>query len=126
MNGTYSILIVEDDPTLLRGLKDNFESRGYDVRTATDGKLGLDSALATPPDLIVLDIMLPNMNGYELAEQLRRKHPDTRVLLMSAQPNHPSLGDRRAPPGIELLAKPFEVSELAAKVRSVLEAPPGA
>ena len=54
-----SILIIEDDPALLRGLKDNFESQGYQVRTANDGQKGLDTLLQEPPDLVLLDLMLP-------------------------------------------------------------------
>lgn len=59
----HEVLIVEDDATLLRGLQDNFESRGFRVRTATDGEAGLDAAITSRPDLILLDIMLPKMNG---------------------------------------------------------------
>ena len=66
-----TILIIEDDPTMLRGLKDNFEFEGYRVQTATDGDLGLKAALKIKPDLIVLDLMLPKINGYEICGFLR-------------------------------------------------------
>lgn len=61
-----SVLIIEDDPTLLRGLKDNFEFEGYHVLASADGEQALRSALHDKPDLIVLDIMLPKVNGYEI------------------------------------------------------------
>jgi DNA-binding response OmpR family regulator len=61
-----SILIIEDDPVLLRGLKDNFETQGYEVRTARDGQKGMDTLLTSPPDLLLLDLMLPKVNGYEI------------------------------------------------------------
>jgi two-component system alkaline phosphatase synthesis response regulator PhoP len=57
------ILIIEDDPTMLRVLKDNFEFSGYQVQTATDGKKGIHAAIQSKPDLIILDIMLPEIKG---------------------------------------------------------------
>ena len=65
MNGAR-ILIVEDEPALLRGLKDTFEAQGHEVLTAQDGEKGLDLALTSHPSLILLDIMLPRVNGYEI------------------------------------------------------------
>jgi DNA-binding response OmpR family regulator len=61
-----TILIIEDDATMLRALKDNFEFKGYCVLTADDGEEGLNTALNKKPDLILLDIMLPEINGYEV------------------------------------------------------------
>ena len=61
-----SVLIIEDDPTLLRVLADNFRHEGYTVRTACDGKQGLDAAINGRPDLIVLDLMLPGVDGLEV------------------------------------------------------------
>ena len=71
MHGS-SVLIVEDDPALLRGLKDNFEAQNYRVQLARDGREGLAAALANPPDLVILDIMLPKINGYEICRALLR------------------------------------------------------
>ena len=81
-----TVLIVEDDAAMLRGLKDNFEAKGYYTLTAVDGKQGLEAALREKPDLILLDIMLPELNGYEvcslrdidqLVDSLRKKvEPD--------------------------------------------------
>jgi len=68
-----SVLIVEDNEAMLRGLEDNFELKGYRVKTARDGEQGLNAALAENPDLIILDIMLPKMNGYEICSQVRKK-----------------------------------------------------
>src|SRR5579872_5508064 len=68
-----SVLIIEDDPALLRGLKDNFETQGYQVRTANNGRKGLDMLLKTPPDLVLLDLMLPSVNGYEICRAARGK-----------------------------------------------------
>src|SRR5512133_892026 len=65
------VLIIEDDPALSRGLKDNFEAQGYHVELASDGQKGLEAALANKSDLIVLDIMLPRVNGYEICREVR-------------------------------------------------------
>ena len=62
-----TVLIIEDDPTMLIGLKDNFEFKGYKVLTAADGEKGLNAALNAKPDLILLDIMLPKINGQHRA-----------------------------------------------------------
>ena len=73
------VLIVEDDAALLRGLKDNFRAQGYQVRTASDGEKGLEALLRDPPDLVLLDVMLPKVNGYEvcrLARSRRLQHAD--------------------------------------------------
>jgi DNA-binding response OmpR family regulator len=72
MNGRR-ILIVEDEPALLRGLKDTFVAQGCDVRIAADGETGLQLALTAEPDLMLLDIMLPKVNGYEICRAGRKK-----------------------------------------------------
>ena len=79
-----TILIVEDDPTMLRGLTDNFCLQGYDVTSATDGEKGLDIALQTNPDLIVLDIMLPKVNGFEICRHLREAKLAMAVIMLTA------------------------------------------
>ena len=68
-----NVLIVEDDDALLRGLKDNFAARGFHVITAQDGETGLEKALSSAPDLILLDIMLPKVNGYEICRAVRER-----------------------------------------------------
>ena len=67
------LLIVEDNPALLRGLKDNFRAEGYQVRTASDGKKGLADMLRDPPDLVLLDLMLPKVSGYEICRAARSR-----------------------------------------------------
>src|SRR3979409_1983001 len=80
-----TVLIIEDDPALLRGLKDNFEAQGYGVQLARDGREGLSLALANPPDLLLLDIMLPKMNGYEVCRAVRAKCLEMPIIMLTAK-----------------------------------------
>ncbi|MHC4581560.1 MAG: response regulator, partial [Planctomycetota bacterium] len=80
-----SALIIEDNSAMLRGLKDNFESNGYRVRTAADGEQGLTAALTENPDLVILDVMLPKVNGYEICSEVRREKLDMPVIMLSAK-----------------------------------------
>ena len=75
-----TVLVIEDDPSLMRGLKDNFQSRGYAVHGAVDGEMGVEAALKIRPELIILDIMLPKLNGYEVCRQLK-SNPSTKHTL---------------------------------------------
>ena len=80
-----TVLIVEDDPTMLRGLKDNFEFHSYRVLTAEDGEDGLNTALNAKPDLILLDIMLPKINGYEVCRLIRRENLHMPIIMLTAK-----------------------------------------
>jgi DNA-binding response OmpR family regulator len=80
-----TVLIVEDDPTMLRGLKDNFEFKGYRVVTAADGEEGLNAALDNNPDLILLDIMLPKINGYEVCRLIRQEQLEMPIIMLTAK-----------------------------------------
>ncbi|MHC4260267.1 MAG: response regulator transcription factor [Planctomycetota bacterium] len=80
-----TVLIVEDDPTMLRGLKDNFEFKGYRVVTAADGEEGLNAALNDSPDLIILDIMLPKINGYEVCRLIRQEQLEMPIIMLTAK-----------------------------------------
>lgn len=80
-----TVLIIEDDATLSRGLKDNFTYQGYTVLLAADGEKGLAAAVDERPDLIVLDLMLPRMNGYEICRRLRREQIGIPILMLTAK-----------------------------------------
>ena len=75
MTTPETLLIVEDDPAILFGLRDNFERAGYNVRTAVEGHLGLELARSLRPSLILLDIMLPGIDGYTICQTLRIGRP---------------------------------------------------
>jgi DNA-binding response OmpR family regulator len=117
---TETILIIEDDPTMLRGLRDNFEFEGYHVQTAADGDAGLKAALAIRPDLIVLDLMLPKVNGYEICRFLREEQMDMPILMLTAkgQESDVVLGLKLG--ADDYITKPFSIKELLARADAFL------
>jgi len=117
---TQAILIVEDDPALMRGLVDNFRQHGYEVRTATDGKSGLVNALENPPDLILLDIMLPKMNGYEVCRQLRQQQLEVPIVMLTAKGQESEIVEGLELGADDYVTKPFSIHELLARVKAIL------
>ena len=115
------ILIIEDDSTLMRGLKDNFVGQGYRVQTARDGQEGLDAALGShPPDLIVLDIMLPKINGYEICRQIRHRQLDMPIIMLTAKGQEEDIIRGLELGADDYVTKPFSIRELLARVRALL------
>jgi DNA-binding response OmpR family regulator len=115
-----AILIVEDDPALLRGLADNFSMQGYEVRTATDGNAGLASALAAPPDLVLLDIMLPKLSGYEVCRQLRTQKFAAPIIMLTAKGQEEEIVRGLELGADDYVTKPFSIRELSARVKALL------
>jgi len=115
-----TVLIIEDDATLLRGLRDNFESRGYRVRTADDGARGLAAALGEPPDLLILDIMLPEVNGYEICRAVRERELDTTIIMVTAQGQERDIVRGLNLGADDYVTKPFSVAELLARAHAFL------
>ena len=114
------ILVVEDEPAMVAGLRDNFEFEGYEVITAQDGIEGLERALEESPDLVVLDVMMPRMSGLEVCKQLRAKRASLPIIMLTARGQEI---DKVV--GLELgaddyVTKPFSIRELLARVKSVL------
>ena len=108
------ILIVEDEPDMVTGLKDNFEFEGYEVATAQDGQSGLEPARTLKPDLLVLDVMLPKLSGLEVCKTLRGEGYEGPILMLTARGQEI---DKVV--GLELGAddyvmKPFSIRELLA------------
>jgi DNA-binding response OmpR family regulator len=114
------ILIVEDEPVLLRGLKDNFESRGYHVETAADGERGLNLALASQPDLILLDLMLPKVNGYEICRAVRERGLDMPIVILTAKGQEEDVILGLNLGADDYVTKPFRIRELVARVNAFL------
>ena len=114
------ILIVEDEPNMVAGLRDNFEFEGYEVITAPDGLSGLNRALHESPDLIVLDVMMPRMSGLDVCKQLKAKRSTVPIIMLTARGQEV---DKVV--GLELgaddyVTKPFSIRELLARVNAVL------
>ena len=114
------ILVVEDDPAILRGLADNLEFESHEVLTAGDGETGYRLIHEKKPDLVVLDLMLPKLSGYELCRKVRGEGNTTPILMLTARGEE---ADRVL--GLDLgaddyVTKPFSVRELLARVRAIL------
>ncbi len=114
------ILIVEDDATMLRGLKDNFEFAGYQVETASDGERGLNAALDGKPDLILLDIMLPKINGYEICRLLRKENLDMPIIMLTAKGQESDIVLGLNLGADDYVTKPFSIKELLARTEAFL------
>jgi len=115
-----SILIIEDDTALLRGLKDNFEAQKYRVQVARDGREGLSAALANPPDLLVLDIMLPKMNGYEICRALRARRLEMPIVMLTAKGQEEDIIRGLELGADDYITKPFSIRELLARAKAFL------
>ena len=114
-----TVLVVEDEPNLLMALKYTLEQEGYDTLTATDGESGLNMAQSRNPDLVILDVMLPSLDGFEVCRILRRQS-NVPILMLTARGEEV---DRVV--GLELgaddyVTKPFSMRELLARVRNML------
>ena len=114
------ILIVEDEPAMVQGLRDNFEYEGYEVISAADGMDGLNRAIADQPDLVVLDVMMPKMSGLDVCKQLKARKPSMPIIMLTARGQEI---DKVV--GLELgaddyVTKPFSIRELMARVKAVL------
>jgi len=114
------ILIIEDDLNILRGLKHNLEFEGYTVSTSDDGHDGLQKVLHENIDLLLLDIMLPGLSGYDICRKVKEIKPDLPIVMLTARGQEV---DKVA--GLDLgaddyITKPFSVPELLARIRAVL------
>jgi len=114
------ILIVEDDPSILRGLQDLLRREGYEVLVASDGETGYRIINEKNPELVILDLMLPRMSGYEVCRKVRQEKNPVQILMLTARGEE---ADRVL--GLDLgaddyVTKPFSVRELLARVRAIV------
>ncbi len=114
-----SALIIEDNSTMLRGLKDNFESKGYRVSTTRDGEQGLAAALTENPDVVILDVMLPKINGYEICSQVRKEKLDMPVIMLSARDAESDVVRGLNIGADDYVTKPFSIKELLARAQAL-------
>ena len=114
------ILIIEDEKDLVTGLKFNLEARDYKVAAAYDGEAGYRKALDDHPDLVILDLMLPKLNGFEVCKRLKKEVPEIPIIMLTAKSQ-----ESEVVTGLELgaddyITKPFSVLELVARIKTVL------
>lgn len=119
------ILIVEDEAPMLQGLKDNLEFEGYETDTAAEGESGLDKILNNTYDLVLLDVMLPKVSGFDICKTARKKGVNTPIILLTAKGEEI---DKVL--GLELgaddyITKPFSLRELLARIKAILRRSPG-
>ncbi|MFA6597460.1 MAG: response regulator transcription factor [Ignavibacteriaceae bacterium] len=120
----YKVLIVEDEPDMRMGLKDNLEFEEYEVDTAENGKEGYEKIIKNNYDLVLLDVMMPEMSGFEVCKQVRKEGINVPIILLTAKGQE--IDKVR---GLELgaddyITKPFSLRELLARIKAVLRRAP--
>jgi DNA-binding response OmpR family regulator len=118
-----SVLVVDDDPVILKLLEVNFEMEGFTVYTASDGAMGLERAKATMPDAIILDVMMPKMTGHEVAAALKDDPKTARIPILFVTAKAQSTDIAR---GLDIgvadyVTKPFDPLDLVSRVQAVIE-----
>jgi len=113
------ILIIEDEKDMVTGLKFNLEARDYAVIAASDGEAGYKKALEEKPDLVILDIMLPKLNGYEVCKSLKKEIPDLPIIMLTAKSQEAEIVTGLELGADDYITKPFSVLELLARIKAV-------
>jgi DNA-binding response OmpR family regulator len=113
------ILVIEDEMEMARGLTDTLEFEGYEVSTADTGSAGIESVNRKAPDCIILDLMLPDLSGYQVCERIRQKHNVPILMLTAKAQDHDKILGFKVGAD-DYLTKPFSVGELSARVMALL------
>lgn len=119
-----TILVVEDDEAIRRGLSDALSFAGYDVREAADGRVGLDAAMADGVDLVMLDVLMPRMDGMEVLAGIRTARPSMPVIMLTARGEEPDRIAGLKAGADDYIIKPFSLDEVIARVEAVLRRTP--
>ena len=120
MSTKRSILIVEDEPHIVMGLKDALEFEGYEVAAAGTGREGVVMAKSDRPDVVLLDLMLPDINGYQVCEELRRFDPFLPIIMLTARSQEADKIRGLDAGADDYVTKPFSVAELTARIRAIM------
>jgi len=120
MRNKLQLLIIEDEPAILTGLIDLFVYHGYEVEAAQDGRVGLDKALAGTYDLILLDIMLPTLDGFALCNAIRQHNREQPLIILTAKTTEEDIITGLTLGADDYVGKPFSVRELVLRVEAVL------
>src|ERR671925_1182896 len=117
-----TILVVDDDPDIARFVEVNLRSAGYDVSVASDGEQALEKAAALRPDLVLLDVMMPRIDGFEVAQRLRRnpQTASTSIIMLTAKAMSADKVLGLTAGADDYIIKPFDPIELVARVKGVL------
>jgi len=113
------ILIVEDEKDMVTGLKFNLEARDYAVIVAYDGEAGYQKALEEQPDLVILDLMLPKRNGYEVCKSLKEEIPELPIIILTAKSQEAEIVTGLELGADDYITKPFSILELLARIKAV-------
>lgn len=115
-----TVLIVEDEAALMRGIRDNLEFQGYEVLSAMTGEQGYKTARAERPDLVLLDVMLPRMNGFEVCRLLREEGFESPIIMLTAKDQEQDIVQGLNLGADDYVTKPFGIKELLARVHAFL------
>ncbi len=118
-DGAKKILVIEDEPDIVRGLKDALSFEGFEVEACGTGALGLRAAGEWGPDLILLDLMLPDDNGYRVCEALRERDPITPIIVLTAKAQEADKVRGLDAGADDYVTKPFSVAELIARINAI-------
>jgi DNA-binding response OmpR family regulator len=120
MTTTARVLLIEDEPALARGLSDTLRANGFDVTVATDGERGLAAATRGDVDLILLDVMLPKVDGYEICRAVRSQGIEVPILMLTAKGREQDVVQGLNLGADDYITKPFRSGELIARARAFL------
>lgn len=115
-----NILVVEDEPDMLAGLEHNLTFEGYNVQKAQTGREGLSMLEKDLPDLVLLDVMLPEMSGFEVLQEIREHHPTLPVIMLTAKGQESDKVQGLSMGADDYVTKPFSIAELTARIMAVL------
>jgi DNA-binding response OmpR family regulator len=118
------ILIVEDELNMVQGLKDNLEYEGYEVDTAMDGRSGLKKILQGRYDLVLLDVMLPELSGFDICKAVRKEGVSTPIILLTARGEEIDKVLGLEFGADDYITKPFSLRELLARIKAILRRSP--
>jgi DNA-binding response OmpR family regulator len=113
------ILVIEDEPDIARGLRDALEFEGFDVGTVGTGREGIELVRTQSPDLVILDLMLPDLNGFQVCEQIRQSYPTLPIIMLTARSQEADKIRGLEVGADDYVTKPFSVGELVARIGAI-------
>jgi DNA-binding response OmpR family regulator len=113
------ILVIEDEPDIVRGLRDSLEFEGFDVMSATDGKEGIRLAREKSPDCVLLDLMLADVNGYSVCEAIRAENAIVPIVMLTARSQESDKIRGLEVGADDYVTKPFSIGELIARIKAI-------